>query len=98
VSVITDIEVRPPLKARGTNDLASGTFPHAKCYRAYQKKPDGTSTKTVPLPHYPFSAIVLLSKAMDDDNKCRLENLARRWLELAEQEERGDEGYLEAAE
>jgi hypothetical protein len=39
-----------------------------------------------------------LSKTMDDENKCRLEEIARRWLELAEQEERGDEGYFEAAE
>ena len=39
-----------------------------------------------------------LSKTMDDDNKRRLEEIARRWLELAEQEEQGDQKYLEAAE
>jgi hypothetical protein len=38
-----------------------------------------------------------LSKTMDEDNKQRLEEIAR-WLELAEQEEQGDEGYFEAAE
>jgi hypothetical protein len=35
---------------------------------------------------------------MDYDNKCRLEDIARRWLELAEQAEQGDQGFLEAAE
>jgi hypothetical protein len=39
---------------------------------------------------------LLLSKTMDEDNKQRLEDIARQWLELAEQEEQGDERYLEA--
>ena len=39
-----------------------------------------------------------LSKTMDDDNRRRLEDIARRWLKLAEQEELGDQTFLEAAE
>jgi hypothetical protein len=39
-----------------------------------------------------------LSKTMDDDNRRRLEGIARRRLEWAEQEEQGDHGFLEAAE
>jgi hypothetical protein len=39
-----------------------------------------------------------LSKTMDDDNRRRLEGIARRWLELAAQEEQGDGGFSEAAE
>jgi hypothetical protein len=35
---------------------------------------------------------------MDDDNKRRLEEIARRWLEWAAQEDQGDHGFLEAAE
>jgi hypothetical protein len=33
-----------------------------------------------------------LSKTMDDDNRRRLEDIARRWLEFAAQEEQGDRG------
>jgi len=39
-----------------------------------------------------------LSKTMDEDNKRRLEEIAQRWLELAEQEEQDERVYLEAAE
>jgi hypothetical protein len=38
-----------------------------------------------------------LSKTMDDDNRQRLEGIARRWLELA-QDELDEQEYLEAAE
>lgn len=44
------------------------------------------------------AACLRLSKTMNDDNKRRLEEIAQRWLELAKQEEQGDQGYLEAAE
>jgi hypothetical protein len=39
-----------------------------------------------------------LSKTMDEDNKRRLEEIARQWLELADQEDRDGRVYLEAAE
>jgi hypothetical protein len=39
-----------------------------------------------------------LSKTMDDDNRRRLEDIARRWLELAKEEELDEQEYLEAAE
>jgi hypothetical protein len=43
------------------------------------------------------AACLRLSKTMDDDNRQRLEEIARRWLELAEAETRQQE-YSEAAE
>jgi hypothetical protein len=39
-----------------------------------------------------------LSKTMNDDNRRRLEDIARRWLELAKEEELDEQEYLEAAE
>jgi hypothetical protein len=39
-----------------------------------------------------------LSKTMDDENRRRLEDIARRWLDLAAEEEQGNQGFLEAAE
>jgi hypothetical protein len=38
------------------------------------------------------AACLRLSKTMDDDNRRRLEDIARRWLEFAAQEEQGDRG------
>ena len=38
-----------------------------------------------------------LSKTMDDNNRRRLEDIARRWLELAREDELDEQGYLEAA-
>jgi hypothetical protein len=38
-----------------------------------------------------------LSKTMDDNNRRRLEGIARRWLELAREDELDEQGYLEAA-
>ena len=38
-----------------------------------------------------------LSKTMDD-NRRRLEDIARRWLELAKEDELVEQEYLEAAE
>jgi hypothetical protein len=34
---------------------------------------------------------------MDDNNRRRLEDIARRWLELAREDELDEQGYLEAA-
>jgi hypothetical protein len=39
-----------------------------------------------------------LSKTMDDDNRRRLEDIARRWLELAKEDDLDEQEYLEAAE
>jgi hypothetical protein len=39
-----------------------------------------------------------LSRTMDDDNRRRLEDIARRWLELAKEDELDEREYLEAAE
>ena len=39
-----------------------------------------------------------LSKTMDDDNRRRLEDIARRWLELAKEEDLEEQEYLQAAE
>jgi hypothetical protein len=41
------------------------------------------------------AACLQLSKTMNDDNRRRLEDIARRWLELAKEDELE---YLEAAE
>jgi hypothetical protein len=43
------------------------------------------------------AACLQLSRTMDDDNRRRLEDIARRWLELAK-DELDEREYLEAAE
>ena len=35
---------------------------------------------------------------MDEDNRRRLEDIARRWLDLAKEDELDEQEYLEAAE
>jgi hypothetical protein len=44
------------------------------------------------------AACLQLSKTMSDDNRRRLEDIARRWLELAKEDELEEQEYLEAAE
>jgi hypothetical protein len=44
------------------------------------------------------AACLQLSRTMDDDNRRRLEDIARRWLELAKEDELDEREYLEAAE
>jgi hypothetical protein len=44
------------------------------------------------------AACLQLSKTMNDDNRRRLEDIARRWLELAKEDELDEQKYLEAAE
>jgi hypothetical protein len=44
------------------------------------------------------AACLQLSKIMNDDNRRRLEDIARRWLELAKEDELDEREYLEAAE
>jgi hypothetical protein len=44
------------------------------------------------------AACLQLSKTMNDDNRRRLEDIARRWLELAMVEELDEQEFLEAAE
>jgi hypothetical protein len=43
-------------------------------------------------------ACLQLSKIMNDDDRRRLEDIARRWLELAKEDELDEREYLEAAE
>jgi hypothetical protein len=47
---------------------------------------------------YKAATCLRLSKTMDDDNRRRLEDIARLWLELAKEDELDEQEYLEAAE
>jgi hypothetical protein len=44
------------------------------------------------------AACLQLSKTMNDDNRRRLEDIARRWLELAKEDELDEQEYLKGAE
>jgi hypothetical protein len=81
----------PDLPGRGTQIVA-------KCLSARVQLSRGVQMATAAQEYRNNAATCLrLSKTMDDDNRQRLEDIARRWLEWAEAE-LDEQEYLEAAE
>jgi hypothetical protein len=83
---------KPELCGRGTqivpNCLPARVHPVEACKMAFDAQEYKNNAATC----------WRLSKTMDDDNRRRLEDIGRRWLELAKEGELDGQEYLEAAE
>jgi hypothetical protein len=82
----------PELRGRGTQIVA-------KWLSARPQLSKGVQMVTAAREYRNKAAACLqLSKTMNDDNRRRLEDIARRWIELAKEEELAEQEYFEAAE